>query len=121
MNTRWPTLDEILFLYILEVFVGADFEFVAGSFVGDDDGGGVEVEGADGPHLVDSLFDAVLQCASFIVAVHKDQNLFGIHYSTDTDSQSSLRNLGDIIVEEAAICDDGVGGKSFLAGAAAQA
>lgn len=115
------TLNQILLLNILEVLVGADFEFVAGGFVGDDDGGGVEVEGADGPHLVDAFFDAVLQCACFVVAVDKYQYLFGIHYGADADSQCSLGNLCDIIVKEAAVCDDGVSSKSFLAGAAGQA
>ena len=81
----------------------------------------MEVEGADGPHLVDALFNAVLQGAGLVVAVDEDQNFLGVHHCADADSQGSLGHLGDIIVKEAAVCDDGVGGKSFLAGAASQA
>ena len=82
---------------------------------------GVELEGADGPHLVDGFFNTMAQGTGLVMAVHEDEDFLGVHDGTDTDREGCLRNEIHVIVEEAAVGDDGVGGKGLLAGAAGEA
>ena len=82
---------------------------------------GVELETADGPHVVDAFLDAVLEGAGLVVAVDHDHDLLGIHDGADADGEGGLGDLVHVIVEEAAVGDDGVGGEGFLAGAAGEA
>ena len=112
---------KIILLDILEIFIGAVLQFVGGIFVTDDDGMGVLLQAADGPHVVDRFFNTVTKGAGLVVAIHHDHHLLGIHDSTDTDSQSCLGNQIDIIIEETTIGNHGICGERLLACTAGQA
>lgn len=96
------------FLFVFEVAVGADFQFGAGWLVADDDAVWVHLDGADGPHVIDAFFYGVLQGAGFAMAVAEDEYLTGCHDGANTDGESLLRYLCDVVVEEAAVGDDGI-------------
>ena len=100
--------ESFKFFLVFEVAVGADFQFCAGRFVADDDAVGVHLDGADGPHVVDAFFYGVLQGTGFVMAVAEDEDLTGCHDGANTDSEGLLRHLGDVVVEEAAVGDDGI-------------
>lgn len=96
-------------------------QLVGGSFVADDDGMGVLLQAADGPHVVDGLFNTMAEGTGFIVAVDHNHHLLGIHDCADTYGESGLGDLIDVIVEEAAVGDDGIGSQGLLAGTACKA
>ena len=77
---------------------------------------GVHLDGADGPHVVDAFLYSVLQGTGFVMAVAEDEDLTGGHDGADADGEGLLRNLGDVVVEEAAVGDDGVGVEGLDAG-----
>ena len=58
---------------------------------------------ADSPHMVDRFFDTMTESTGFIVTIHHNHHLLGIHHSANTYSQSCLGNQVDIIIEETAI------------------
>ena len=102
--------------FVFEVAVCADFQFCAGWFVADDDAVGVHLDSADGPHVIDTFFYCVLQGAGFAMAVAEDEYLTGCHDGANADSEGLLRHLGDVVVEEAAVGDDGIGIEGLDAG-----
>lgn len=102
--------------FVFEVAVGADLDLGAGWFVADDDAVGVHLDGADGPHVIDAFLDSVLQGTGFVMAVAEDKDLAGCHDGADADSEGLLRYLGDVVVEEAAVGDDGIGIEGLDAG-----
>ncbi len=114
-------LQEVVLFDVLEILVGVDLEFAAGGFVGDDDGMGMELEAADGPHVVDAFLDAVLQGTGLAMAIDHDHHLLRVHHGGDADGESSLGDFVYIVVEEAAVRDDGVRGEGLLPGAALEA
>ena len=67
-------------------------QFVGGIFVTNDNGMGMLLQAADGPHVVDRLFYAMAQGAGFIVAIHHNHHLLSVHHCADTYGQSGLRN-----------------------------
>ena len=81
------------------------FQFVGGIFITNDDCMGMLLQAADGPHVVDWLFDTVTKGAGLVVTIHHDHHLLGIHHRADTNGQSGLGNQVDIIIEEATICN----------------
>ena len=82
---------------------------------------GVQLETTDGPHVVDSFLDSVLEGAGFVVAVDHDHHFLGVHHSTYADGQCGLGHEVHVVVEETAVGYDGVGGQRLLAGAALEA
>ena len=58
-----------------------------------------------------STLDGSLQSASLVVAVDQNHHLLGVHHSTYTNGQRQLGHLVDVVVEEAAVGNDGVGGQ----------
>ena len=110
-------LKKVILLDILEIFVGAVLQFVGGIFVADDDGMGMLLQAADGPHVVDRLFYTVTKGAGLVVTIHHDHHLLGIHDGANTNGQSGLGNQIDIIIEETTIGDDGIGSQCLLPGA----
>ena len=77
-------------------------------------------QAADGPHVVDWLFYSMAEGTGFIMAIHHDHYLLGIHHCADTDSQSSLGDQIDIIVEETTIGNHCICGQCLLPGTALQ-
>ncbi len=76
---------------------------------------------ADGPHVVDRLFNAMTKGTGLVVAIHHDHHLLSVHDGAYTYCQCGLRNQVDIIVEKTTVGDDGIGGEGLLAGATLQA
>ena len=107
-------------LDIFEIIERANFEFLASRFIADDDTVLVHLEHGDGPHMADRLFDGVLEGTGFVVTINHDKHLFGVHDGSYTYGQRGLRHFVDIIVEETAVGDDGVGRQLFLTGAAGE-
>jgi len=109
-------LQKIILLNILEVFIGAVLQFVRSIFGADDDGMGMLLQAADGPHVVDRLFYAMTEGAGLVVAIHHNHHLLSVHDGAYTYCQCGLRNQINIIVEKTTVGDDGIGGEGLLAG-----
>ena len=75
---------------------------------------------ADGPHVVDALLDGVLEGTGLGMTVAENHHLAGCHDGADTDSEGLLGHLGDIVVEETAVGNDGVGGEGLDTGLAGE-
>ena len=71
-------------------------QFVGGIFVTNDNGMGMLLQAADGPHVVDRLFYTVTKGAGLVVTIHHNHHLLGIHHCAYTDGQSGLGNQIDI-------------------------
>ena len=81
------------------------FQFVYCIFVADDNGMGMLLQATDGPYVVDRLFYTVTKGAGFVVAIHHNHHLLGVHDCANTNGQSGLGNQVDIIIEETTICN----------------
>ena len=114
-------LKKIILLYILEISVGVNFQFSTCRIICHDDSMGMHLQAADSPHVVHSLFNAMLQGTSFVVTIHHDHHLLGIHDGAYTNSQCGLGDFIYIVIEETTVGDDGIGGEGLLAGTAGQA
>ena len=66
--------------------------------------------------MADTVLYHVVQGSGFLGTVDQNQDFSGIHYGTDTNRQGLLGDFVDVIIEEAAICLDGVGGEGFHTG-----
>ncbi len=75
-------------------------QFVGGIFVTDNDGMRMLLQAADGPHVVNRLFDSVTEGAGLVVAIHHNHHLLGVHHCTNTYSKCSLGDQIDIIIED---------------------
>ena len=113
-------LKKIILLYILEILVSINLELTTSSIVSNDDSMGVQLKAADGPHMVDTFLNTVLQGTGLVVAIHHDHHLLGIHDGSYTNGQSGLGDLVDVVVKETTVGDDGIGGEGLLTGAARQ-
>ena len=80
----------------------------------------VSLESTDGPSLADGTFDGSLQGARLSVAIDENHHLAGIHHSSHTHGQRRLGHLVHVVIEEARVGDDGIGGERLLARAAGQ-
>ena len=76
------------------------FQFVSGIFIADNDGMGVLLQVADGPHMVDWLFYAMTEGMGFIVATLHNHHLLSIHHCADTNRQSCLLYQINIILKK---------------------
>ena len=111
---------EVPFFDVLEILVCAMFQLVCCGFVANDDGMGMQLEGTYCPFLTDCTLDGVLKGASLVVAVCHDEHFLSIHHGSDSDCQSRLGHLIDVVIEEATVGDDGVRGEALYASAALQ-
>ncbi len=110
-------LDQVVFLDIFEVTIGADLQFVGGGLVADDDAMLVHLESADGPHVVDTTLDGSLQGTCLVVTVDKNHHLAGSHHRTHAHGKSEFWHFVDIVVEETGVGDDRIGGQRLNTGA----
>lgn len=108
-------------VFVFEVLVGADLEFGTGLFVASNNAVGMHLDHAGGPHVADAVLDHVVQCTGFLGSVHENQNLSGVHHGADSYGEGLLGNLGFVVVEEAAVGLDGVGGEGLHTGAGSKA
>ena len=115
LRDRQKLQDFVLF-DVLEVFVGADFQFVGGLLVADDDTMLMHLEGRDGPHVVDGSLDSCLQSACLRMSICQDHHLTGIHHRTNTDCQGVSRHILWSATEETGVGNAGVGRQGLHAG-----
>ena len=115
------SLQKVVLFNIFEVFIGVDLELATGSLIGNDDGMGVHLQAADGPHVVDGFLNAMLQGTGLVMAVNHDHDLSGIHDGADTNGQCGLGDFSDIVIKETTIGNDGIGGEGLLTGTALEA
>ena len=111
---------EVVFLYIFEIAVGAHLQLIACLFVGHDDAVSMLLQGTDGPCLCDRTFHSSFEGLCLMVSIDKDHHLAGIHHRTHADGQRVLGYFVDIVIEETAVGNDGVGGERLDACAAYQ-
>ena len=114
------TLEKVVLLYVLEILVSINLELTTSSIVSNDDSMGVQLKAADGPHMVDTFLNTVLQGTGLVVAIHHDHHLLGIHDGSYTNGQSGLGDFVDVVVKKTTVGDDGIGGEGLLTGAARQ-
>ena len=92
----------------LEILDSLHTKFQSGVFIADDHGVRVHLEARDGPHMVDTFFDALGESEGLVATVDNDNNFTSIHDGANTDGESSLGDLGDIVIEETRVSNDGV-------------
>jgi hypothetical protein len=85
LETNIVGTDELLvdLLDRLEVVDGLDVELKGGILVADNHTAGVELDGRDGPHVVDSLLNALGQSQGLVGTGDDNANFAGIHDSAD--------------------------------------
>ena len=92
----------------LEVLDGLDMELSGRVLVDDDERPGVELEGGEGPEVVDALLDGLGEREGLALAGDDDDDLAGLEHGRDADGERHARHGGDVVVEEAGVGEDGV-------------
>ena len=92
----------------LKVFNGLNVELGCGVLVDDDEGPRMELEGREGPHMVDALLNGLAERESLALASNDDDDLARVEHGCDTDGECHARDGGDVVVEEARVREDGV-------------
>lgn len=77
----------------LEVVDGLDVELEGGILVADDHAAGVELDGRDGPHVVDALLDALGQGQGLVGTGDDNADLAGIHNSAIVVSRKDWKRV----------------------------
>ena len=108
-----PIYESFEFLLVLEVLVGSDFDFGTGWFVANDNAVRMHLNGTNRPHVVDAFLDSMLEGTCLAVTVAKNENLTRRHNSSNTNSKRLFWHLVNVVVEETAISDDGIGIESL--------
>ena len=70
--------------------------------------------------MTDRLLDSVLEGTGFVMSVNHDEYLLGIHDGSYADGECGLGHQVDVVIEETAVGDDGIGGQFFLTRAAGE-
>lgn len=117
-----PSFSEICCLQIAAllvkvVLVSSYGQLVARCFVADHDSMRVHLEHGRSPLVADVAVNAVLEGTCLVVTATYEKHLLGVHHCANADGQSLLRHEAEVIVEEAAVGVDGVGGESLDTGA----
>ena len=71
------------------------------------------LQAGDGPHLRDGAFYYLLHGSSLVVAIAENHHLVGTHHGGYTHGEGELGHLVDVVVEEAGVGNDGVGGEGL--------
>ena len=98
----------MILLDVFEVVVRTYLQLGAGGLVANDDALRMELQGRDGPHLIDSALNSLLQSTCLVVAIHHDQYLLRIEHRAYTHRNGCLRHLVHVVVEETRVGDDRV-------------
>jgi hypothetical protein len=61
-------------------------------------------------HMIDAFFDAISQGKSLVSSCDNDDDFSCIHDGSNANGKSHFGDLGDIVVEEAGVGDDGIVG-----------
>ena len=95
------SLKEVILLDILEVPVCIYLEFSYCKLVRNDDSMRMCLKGRKGAFMRICSLNRLTESVGLLVAESKHEHFLCIHDRTDTDSQSSCRNLADVSVKEA--------------------
>lgn len=95
-------------LKTLEVLDSLDTKLQSGILITHNHSILVHLERGDGPHVVHSLLDTLRESKRLVASINDDNHFTGVQNGADTDSQRSLRDLVDIIVEETTVRHDGI-------------
>ena len=101
------------FLFVLEVLVSADFDFGTGWFVANDDSVRMHLDGTDCPHVIDALLNCMLEGTCLAVTVAKNEHFARRHNCSNSYCERLFWHLVNVVVEETAISDDGIGIESL--------
>lgn len=80
---------------------GLDLELGSGILIHHNHGVRVKLQAGQGPHVVDTLLDALLQSKRLALAQNNDYDLSGLEDGLDTNSQGHAGHLADVVVKEA--------------------
>jgi len=94
----------------LEVLDGLDLQFEGGVFIDDDHGVRVLLQGGEGPHVVDAVFDAFLEGEGFVGAGDDDDDFSGVEDGLHADGEGHAGDGGEVVVEVARVGLQGVKG-----------
>ena len=95
-------------LQALEVLDSLHAELLGGVLIAHNHGVLVHLESGDSPHVVHSLLHALGEGEGLVSTVNDNDNLAGIQDGAHTHSKGGLGHLVHIVVEEAAVSNDGV-------------
>ena len=73
----------------------------------------MQLQTADGPHMVHATFNGGLQRQCFLATQHQNHHFFGIQQCTNTDSQGIFWHLINIVIKETRVCDASVMSQGF--------
>ena len=94
---------DVVFLDVLEIAIGTEFQLVASQFVAYDDAMLVGLQRTDGPSLSHGAFDGCLQGTCLVVTIAENHHLLGIHHGAHTYGKRQARHLLWVAVEETGI------------------
>lgn len=84
-----------------------DLQFQCGVLIADNHRVGVQLQGRQRPHMVDTLLDASLQGQGLACTQGQHHDLAGFQDRLDTDRQGHFWDLVQVVIEEAAVGEDG--------------
>ena len=122
MNTSmWLSMQKSQGLWYFTNLDSLDLKLKCSILIGNNHRMRVKLQAGESPHVVDALLNTPLKSKRLALTEDDANNLTSLENSLDANSQGHLRNLVDVVVEEARVCEDGIVGKSLDAGAAGQA
>ena len=68
------------FLDILEIIVSTYLHLSASGLITNDNAFWMQLQSRNGPHLVNSALNRLLQSTRLVMTIHHDQHLLGIQY-----------------------------------------
>ena len=78
-------IDEVALFNVFEVFYRISFEFFSGIIIANNDGMSMHLQNADGPHMINTALNGVVQGSCFVGARCQNHNFFGITNCSDAD------------------------------------
>lgn len=101
----------------LKVLDGLHVELRSRVLVDDDECPRVQLERRECPEVVDALLDRLGERERLALPGNDDNNLARLEHGRDANSERHARHRGDVVVEEARICEDRVVRERLDAGA----
>ena len=80
----------------------------------------MQLQTADGPHVVHIAFHRSLQCLRFLRTQHQNHHFFSVQQGTHANGQRVLRYLIHVAVKETGVCHTGVMRQGFDTGTRSQ-
>ncbi len=97
----------------LEILHSLNFELACSLFIHNDQWMWVQLQARQRPHMVHALLETFLHSQRLVLSKDDDDNFMCGKDSGDSHCQRLARDLGNIILEKARICNDRLVGQSF--------